>query len=35
MHKFKDDFYDSLLKLCLLGYIRPEKSFDNLGTFIK
>ncbi|KAI0237957.1 Riboflavin kinase [Lamellibrachia satsuma] len=34
MHKFKDDFYDSILKLCLLGYIRPEKNFDGLDELI-
>lgn len=34
MHTFKDDFYDSTLKLCLLGYIRPEKNFDSLDDLI-
>lgn len=32
MHKFPKDFYGSLLKTCIVGYIRPEQSFDSLGN---
>ena len=33
MHNFKDDFYDSILKVGILGFIRPEKNFPSLGKF--
>jgi len=32
MHEFQSDFYESLLKTCILGYIRPEQSYDSLGN---
>ena len=31
MHVFPEDFYGSLLKVCITGYIRPEQSYDSLG----
>ena len=31
MHKFPSDFYDSHLKVCILGYLRAEKNFTSLG----
>ena len=31
MHKFDDDFYGSMLKVCVTGYLREEKSFESLG----
>lgn len=34
MHTFKDDFYGSPLKVCLAGYLRPEKSFNSLDDLI-
>lgn len=33
MHQFQSDFYGSMLKLVILGYIRPEKNFKSLGKF--
>lgn len=33
IHKFKEDFYGEVLSVVMVGYIRPEKSFDSLGTF--
>lgn len=34
MHKFDDDFYGQLLKVCICGYIRPEMNFDSLDALI-
>lgn len=34
MHEFQSDFYGSLLKTCILGYIRPEQSYDSLDALI-
>ncbi|XP_014669453.1 PREDICTED: putative riboflavin kinase [Priapulus caudatus] len=34
LHDFAEDFYGSTLKTLLLGYIRPEKSFDGLNDLI-
>lgn len=34
MHTFKDDFYGSILKVGILGYIRPEKNYPSLDTLI-
>jgi FAD synthase len=31
LHKFKDDFYGSNIKLVLYGYLRPEADFESLG----
>jgi len=31
MHKFDQDFYGSTLKVCMLGYLRPEMDFKSLG----
>ncbi len=31
MHEYPSDFYGSLLRVCVVGWIRPEKSFDSLG----
>ncbi|CAG4959867.1 unnamed protein product [Colias eurytheme] len=38
IHQFENDFYGSLLKICIAGYLRPEmnfKSLDELITAIK
>ena len=38
IHTFKDDFYGEVLRVCVLGYIRPEMDFtsvDDLITAIK
>lgn len=31
IHTFKEDFYGEVLSVVMVGYIRPEKSFDSLG----
>lgn len=31
IHTFKEDFYGEILSVVMVGYIRPEKSFDSLG----
>uniref|UniRef100_A0A3P9AWD1 Riboflavin kinase n=1 Tax=Maylandia zebra TaxID=106582 RepID=A0A3P9AWD1_9CICH len=31
IHKFKEDFYGEVLSVVLVGYIRPERSFNSLG----
>lgn len=31
MHNFSSDFYGSVLKTCIVNYIRPEQSYDSLG----
>ena len=30
---FGEDFYDSQLKVCMTGYIRPEMDFSSLGKY--
>ncbi|XP_013166192.1 PREDICTED: putative riboflavin kinase isoform X1 [Papilio xuthus] len=35
MHKFDSDFYGSNLKICVIGYLRPEKKFDSLNDLIE
>ncbi|XP_054751997.1 riboflavin kinase-like [Lytechinus pictus] len=34
MHTFKDDFYDSILKVGILGFMRPEKNYPCLDSLI-
>ncbi|XP_077294678.1 riboflavin kinase [Arctopsyche grandis] len=34
LHEFEDDFYGSQLKICILGYLRPEKNFSSLDDLI-
>ncbi|XP_071451164.1 riboflavin kinase [Hetaerina americana] len=34
LHTFPSDFYGSLLRVCILGYIRPEKDFKSLDDLI-
>lgn len=34
IHTFKEDFYGEVLSVVMVGYIRPEKSFDSLGKMI-
>uniref|UniRef100_A0AAX7V6G6 Riboflavin kinase n=1 Tax=Astatotilapia calliptera TaxID=8154 RepID=A0AAX7V6G6_ASTCA len=31
IHKFKEDFYGEVLSVVLVGYIRPERSFNSLA----
>lgn len=35
LHIFTSDFYGKILKVCILGYIRPEQSYDSLGRLNK
>ncbi|KAF4519488.1 hypothetical protein B566_EDAN010097 [Ephemera danica] len=30
MHKFSNDFYGATLRVCMLGYLRPERDFKSL-----
>lgn len=34
IHKYKDDFYGDLLKVCISGRIRPECNFSSLDELI-
>ncbi|KAL7032115.1 hypothetical protein ACKWTF_007224 [Chironomus riparius] len=34
LHKYGRDLYGSLLKVCIIGYLRPEQNFDNLEALI-
>lgn len=35
MHKFENgNLYGCLLKVCIIGYLRPEKNFDSLDALI-
>nr|CAB3265560.1 riboflavin kinase [Phallusia mammillata] len=34
MHDFGGDFYGSILKLIILGYIRPEQNFTSIDNLI-
>lgn len=35
MHPYNKDLYGQLLKVCICGYIRPEKNFDSLDALIR
>lgn len=35
MHKFEEDFYGKTLKVLVVDYIRPERSFESLDELIK
>ncbi|KAM4577188.1 riboflavin kinase [Odontesthes bonariensis] len=34
IHKFKEDFYGEILSVVMVGYIRPERSYDSLEALI-
>lgn len=34
MHKFCEDFYGAMLKVVILGYLRPEKNFSSLDDLV-
>lgn len=34
LHEFDEDFYGSLLRVCILGYLRPEKNFSSMDELI-
>lgn len=35
MHEFDQDFYGSVLRVSIVGYIRPEMDFSSLDDLIK
>ncbi|XP_011496944.1 PREDICTED: riboflavin kinase isoform X2 [Ceratosolen solmsi marchali] len=35
LHKFEDDFYNKILKIIVLRYIRPELNFNSIDDLIK
>lgn len=35
VHEFDNDFYGKQLKLCICGYLRPEKNFDSMDALIE
>lgn len=35
VHDFESDFYGKQLKLCICGYLRPEKNFDSMDSLIE
>lgn len=34
IHTFKEDFYGEILSVIMVGYIRPERSYDSLGKML-
>lgn len=34
LHSFEDDFYGAVMRTCVSGYIRPERSFDSVDELI-
>ncbi|XP_004072395.1 riboflavin kinase [Oryzias latipes] len=34
IHEFKEDFYGQILRVVMVGYIRPERTFDSLEALI-
>ncbi|XP_008334039.1 riboflavin kinase [Cynoglossus semilaevis] len=34
IHTFKEDFYGEILSVVMVGYIRPERTFDSLEALI-
>lgn len=34
MHQYENDFYGQELKVCILGYLRPEMNFNSLDELI-
>ncbi|KAH8369471.1 hypothetical protein KR009_011989 [Drosophila setifemur] len=35
LHDFNRDLYGQILKICIVGYLRPERSFDSLESLIQ
>lgn len=35
LHEFENDFYNSLMKVIILGFIRPMQSYSSLDELIK
>uniref|UniRef100_A0A4W3IY46 riboflavin kinase n=1 Tax=Callorhinchus milii TaxID=7868 RepID=A0A4W3IY46_CALMI len=34
IHSFKEDFYGEILSIVIVGYIRPEKTFESVDALI-
>lgn len=34
IHKFEKDFYNALMNLSILGFIRPEQNYDSLEALV-
>lgn len=34
IHTFKEDFYGEILSVVMVGYIRPERTYDSLEALI-
>ena len=34
IHKFHNDFYNAMLNLAILGFIRPERNYDSMQALI-
>ncbi|KAJ8402032.1 hypothetical protein AAFF_G00372670 [Aldrovandia affinis] len=34
IHRFKEDFYGDFLSVLILGYLRPERSFNSLDSLV-
>lgn len=32
IHNYQEDFYGSILKVCVAGHIRDEQNFSSIGT---
>lgn len=35
MHTFEEDFYDSHMNLCILGFIRPEYDYVSKEALVE
>lgn len=35
IHKFAEDFYNASMNVSILGFIRPEKDYDNLDSLVE
>lgn len=34
MARFPEDFYGAMLRIVVLGYLRPEKNFNSVGELL-
>lgn len=35
LHDYNCDLYGKILKICIVGYLRPEQNFESLDDLIK
>lgn len=35
MHNFKEDFYNAMMNLSILGFIRPEKDYESKESLVE